>query len=159
MTPWHSTLELVSAHLVSFSTWLTHSTASDLILRRAQGIEKAVLQDLGGTTAAYKSKIRSLFVNLKDKNNPDLRERVVSGELAAEKLSKMTSQVRLLNPHSRASVLTRIIGNGIGRTPGCRQQNQRRKLPQFPRRRRTSGRDGCVPVWAVQTGKCVLDSY
>jgi len=62
------------------------------ILKRAQGLEKAVLQKFGGTTADYKSKIRSLFVNLKDKSNPGLRESVVSGELSVEKLSTMTSQ-------------------------------------------------------------------
>jgi len=65
---------------------------SDQILKRAQGLEKAVYQNLGGITAEYKNKIRSLFVNLKDKNNPSLRESVVSGELSVEKLSKMTSQ-------------------------------------------------------------------
>ena len=43
-------------------------------------------------TAAYKSKIRSLFVNLKDKNNPGLRESVVAGDLAVTRFVKMTSQ-------------------------------------------------------------------
>ena len=42
----------------------------------------------------YKGKIRSLFLNLKDKNNPGLRENVTSGELKVEKLCKMSSQVR-----------------------------------------------------------------
>ncbi|GLB42683.1 putative transcription factor S-II (TFIIS), central domain [Lyophyllum shimeji] len=62
------------------------------ILQRAQGLEKAVHQKCGGTTAEYKGKIRSLFVNLKDKNNPGLRESVVSGELSVEKLAAMSSQ-------------------------------------------------------------------
>ncbi|KAF8057587.1 transcription elongation factor [Lyophyllum atratum] len=62
------------------------------ILERAQGLEKAVHRNHGGTNAEYKSKIRSLFVNLKDKNNPGLRESVVSGELSVEKFSKMSSQ-------------------------------------------------------------------
>jgi transcription elongation factor S-II len=57
-------------------------------------IEKAVFNEHGSTTAAYKSKIRSFFVNLKDKNNPGLRASVVSGDIAAERFSKMSSQVR-----------------------------------------------------------------
>ncbi|KAL4254159.1 Transcription elongation factor [Abortiporus biennis] len=65
---------------------------SDLIITRAKAIESAVLSDNGGTTAAYKSRIRSLFVNLKDKNNPGLRESVVSGDLPVAKFAKMTSQ-------------------------------------------------------------------
>lgn len=48
---------------------------------------------MGGTTTEYKSKIRSLFVNLKDKNNPALRESIVSGDLAVDKFAHMTSQV------------------------------------------------------------------
>jgi len=63
----------------------------ELIHKRADGIENAVYNNLGGTTAEYKAKIRSLFVNLKDKNNPVLRENIVSGELSVEKFSKMTS--------------------------------------------------------------------
>ncbi|KAH9895904.1 transcription elongation factor [Cubamyces lactineus] len=65
---------------------------SDLILQRAKEIEKTVLNDNGGTSAAYKAKIRSLYVNLKDKNNPTLRESVVSGDLAVAKFCRMSSQ-------------------------------------------------------------------
>ena len=62
-------------------------------MSRAKEIEKTVLSDNGGTTAAYKAKIRSLFVNLKDKNNPSLRASVVSGELLVSKFCRMSSQV------------------------------------------------------------------
>ena len=48
---------------------------------------------MGGTTTDYKSKIRSLFVNLKDKANPSLRASVVDGSIAPERFVKMTSQV------------------------------------------------------------------
>jgi len=65
---------------------------TDLILTRAQGIEKAVWIQHDGTTAAYRTKIRSLFVNLKDKNNPSLRENVVSGDLSVERFATMSSQ-------------------------------------------------------------------
>jgi transcription elongation factor S-II len=56
-------------------------------------IERAVEKTFNGPTAEYKAKIRTMFVNLKDKNNPSLRESVVSGEIPAEKFCKMTSQV------------------------------------------------------------------
>ena len=41
----------------------------------------------------YKSKIRSLFVNLKDKSNPNLRASIVDGSLAPERFTEMSSQV------------------------------------------------------------------
>ncbi|KAH7925798.1 transcription elongation factor [Leucogyrophana mollusca] len=69
------------------------STApSDLIGNRAKAVEIAVFGQFGDTTAGYRGKIRSLFVNLKDKGNPLLRESIVSGELSAETFSMMTSQ-------------------------------------------------------------------
>lgn len=71
--------------------------ANDLLVSRATAVEVAVWDDQGGTNGQYKSKIRSLFVNLKDPNNPGLRESVVSGEVTAEKLSTMSSEVL---PHS-----------------------------------------------------------
>lgn len=71
-------------------------SAVELVLGKAQGIEKAVYANMGGATTEYKSRIRSLFVNLKDKANPGLRASIVEGSLSPEKFSKMTSQVHLL---------------------------------------------------------------
>ncbi|KAG2071200.1 transcription elongation factor [Suillus decipiens] len=65
---------------------------SDLIMSRAKAVEAAVFAQFGSTNAGYKGKIRSSFVNLKDKGNPSLRENIVSGDLSAEKFSKMTSE-------------------------------------------------------------------
>ena len=50
-------------------------------------------KDCRGTTAAYKSKIRMLFVNLKDKNNPGLRRSVTAGDIPAQTFARMSSQV------------------------------------------------------------------
>lgn len=77
--------------LLLFNSFLR--TANDLIAQRAVAIEKAVAEELGVNSGGYKAKIRSLFVNLKDKNNPSLREGVVSGDIPATKFSKMTSEV------------------------------------------------------------------
>ena len=49
----------------------------------AAEVEVALFQHGGGVTAEYKAKFRSLSFNLKDANNPDLRRRVLSGEVAA----------------------------------------------------------------------------
>ncbi|KAJ3840786.1 transcription factor S-II, central domain-containing protein [Lentinula raphanica] len=62
----------------------------ELILQRAKAVELAVLKDIGSISTVYRNKIRSLFVNLKDKGNPSLREDVVSGDISAEKLVKMS---------------------------------------------------------------------
>ncbi|KAK2459419.1 hypothetical protein APHAL10511_008558 [Amanita phalloides] len=64
----------------------------ELILKRAQGIESAAYAHFEGTTVNYKAKLRSLFVNLRDKNNPGLRESIVSGDLPAEKVPTMSSE-------------------------------------------------------------------
>ncbi|KAI0300621.1 transcription elongation factor [Multifurca ochricompacta] len=65
---------------------------SDLILQRARAVEDTVYKDCKGTTATYKSKIRTLFVNLKDKNNPGLRRSVTAGDISAQTFARMTSQ-------------------------------------------------------------------
>ncbi|KAF9788393.1 transcription elongation factor [Thelephora terrestris] len=65
---------------------------NDLIAQRAVAIEKEVAEELGSNSGGYKAKIRSLFVNLKDKNNPSLREGVISGDIPAIKFAKMTSE-------------------------------------------------------------------
>jgi len=107
---------------------------SDLISKRAIAIEAEVHKNCNGTNQEYKAKIRSLFVNLKDKNNPGLRESVASGDITAARFSGMTSQV----------------GNGIGRAQSGGQQNQGTKFPELARRRGAASRDGRVPVRTVQ---------
>jgi len=71
---------------------LESGAPNDLIAQRAVAVEKAVAEELGVNSGGYKAKIRSLFVNLKDKNNPSLRESVVSGDLSATKFANMTSE-------------------------------------------------------------------
>ncbi|KAI6127243.1 transcription elongation factor [Pisolithus croceorrhizus] len=75
---------------------------TDLILSRAKGVEQAVFAQFGSTNGEYKGKVRSLFVNLKDKGNPNLRESIVSGELSPEKFSKMTSE-EMMSEERRAA--------------------------------------------------------
>ncbi|XAR69332.1 hypothetical protein NMG60_11000872 [Bertholletia excelsa] len=55
-------------------------------------IELELFKLFGGVNKKYKEKGRSLLFNLKDRNNPELRERVMSGEIAPEKLCSMTAE-------------------------------------------------------------------
>lgn len=77
-----------------YSFLTPHTPASDLILKRAKAVEATVLSDFKNDTGReYKGKIRSLFLNLKDKNNPGLRAAVVSGDLIVGKFCRMSSSV------------------------------------------------------------------
>jgi transcription elongation factor S-II len=93
---------------------------SDLITGRAIAVEKAVFAHFGGTTPEYKGKIRSLFVNLKDKANPSLRESIVSGELSPEKFSKMTSEEMMTE--ERRSADQKIKEENLFKSLGAGQQ-------------------------------------
>ncbi|KAG8902018.1 RNA polymerase II elongation factor [Tulasnella sp. 403] len=65
---------------------------SDLVLIRAQGIEKCCFNEFGSTDNAYRSKMRRLILNLKDKKNPSLRQGVVSGDIGVERFCNMSSE-------------------------------------------------------------------
>ena len=67
--------------------------ASSEILLKAVAIESAGFTKLGPeTNPGYSSKMRSLFINLKNKSNPKLRERVLSGEITPDKLVMMSTE-------------------------------------------------------------------
>ncbi|KAI8341017.1 transcription elongation factor S-II [Chlamydoabsidia padenii] len=84
-TPRDKTIELMynSLALDSFAD-------SDLLLKRAMAIERTVFTSIGQVDGDYKSKIRSLSLNLKNKSNPGLRESTVSGELPISILCTMS---------------------------------------------------------------------
>ncbi|PWN48971.1 transcription elongation factor [Violaceomyces palustris] len=67
--------------------------AASTIFKSALAIEKATLQvqGKGSVNADYRNKVRSLSLNLKDKNNPGLRAKVVNGQVTAEELVNMSS--------------------------------------------------------------------
>lgn len=58
----------------------------------ASKIEAELFKLFGGVNKKYKEKGRSLLFNLKDRNNPELRERVMSGEILPERLCSMTAE-------------------------------------------------------------------
>ncbi|KAI9818959.1 MAG: RNA polymerase II elongation factor [Thelocarpon impressellum] len=61
------------------------------VLKIAVDVERAGMEALGPeTTAGYREKMRSLFANLKNKSNPELRAAVLSGAVAPARLVTMT---------------------------------------------------------------------
>lgn len=79
------------------SLGLGSNDKSSLIVAKAAGIEVLVFKKHGQVDGAYKSRIRSIFMNLKDKSNPDLRESILSGALSIEAFSEMTVDVYIFN--------------------------------------------------------------
>ncbi|KAM7257907.1 hypothetical protein ACFE04_013648 [Oxalis oulophora] len=55
-------------------------------------IEFELFKLFGSVNKKYKEKGRSLLFNLKDRNNPELRERVMSGELTPDRLCAMSAE-------------------------------------------------------------------
>jgi transcription elongation factor S-II len=69
--------------------------ASDLIESRSTAVEEAVFNNCNNeSNSDYRTKMRSLYLNLKGKENPSLREGVVSGDIPAKQLAVMSSAVR-----------------------------------------------------------------
>ncbi|PIA35072.1 hypothetical protein AQUCO_03600022v1 [Aquilegia coerulea] len=58
----------------------------------ATRIEAELFKLYSGVNKKYKEKGRSLLFNLKDRSNPELRERVMSGEITPERLCSMTAE-------------------------------------------------------------------
>lgn len=74
---------------------MTLGLAAEQILLRSKAIEQSCFDEFRGANNDYRAKIRRLFLNLKDKNNPSLRSAVVSGDLSVKRFCSMTSQVRV----------------------------------------------------------------
>ncbi|XP_071700373.1 uncharacterized protein [Rutidosis leptorrhynchoides] len=55
-------------------------------------IEAELFKLFGGANKKYKEKGRSLMFNLKDPNNPELREKVLSSKISPERLCSMTPE-------------------------------------------------------------------
>lgn len=65
----------------------------DDVLDKAKEVELAAFSKFQPETSpAYKDKIRSLYQNLKSKNNPDLRRRVLSGDIPGPRLVAMSPE-------------------------------------------------------------------
>lgn len=66
---------------------------SSIILTKAIEVEAAGFAAIGPeSNPAYSAKFRSLFQNLKNKGNKSLREKVLSGDIPAEKFVVMSAE-------------------------------------------------------------------
>lgn len=93
---------------------------------------------------AYRQKMRSLSLNLKDKNNPALRAAVVDGSIAAEKLVFMSAQVSQALHFCRPPVPEAYVSHHL---LSCRKwlqthEKPRRKLCKW----RTCSRPRVLPL-------------
>ncbi|KAH0882592.1 hypothetical protein HID58_058688 [Brassica napus] len=61
-------------------------------IRVAVSVESHMFEKLGRSTGAQKVKYRSIMFNLRDSNNPDLRRRVLTGEVSPEKLITLSDK-------------------------------------------------------------------
>ncbi|XP_031484757.1 transcription elongation factor TFIIS [Nymphaea colorata] len=61
-------------------------------IRMAVTVESVMFEKLGRSNGAQKFKYRSIMFNLKDANNPDLRRKVLLGEVRPEKLVAMSPE-------------------------------------------------------------------
>ncbi|CAN8317131.1 unnamed protein product [Cochlearia groenlandica] len=61
-------------------------------LRVAVSVESHMFEKLGRSTGAQKLKYRSIMFNLKDSKNPDLRRRVLTGEVTPERLITLSAE-------------------------------------------------------------------
>lgn len=60
--------------------------------RVAVSVESLMFEKLGRSTGAQKLKYRSIMFNLRDANNPDLRRRVLTGEISPERLITLSAE-------------------------------------------------------------------
>ncbi|KZF26106.1 transcription elongation factor S-II [Xylona heveae TC161] len=66
--------------------------APSRIIERAVEVEQAAFGEFNRRVSQdYRAKIRSLFQNLKNKSNPGLRKRILTGELSASRFVSMSS--------------------------------------------------------------------
>lgn len=71
------------------------------VLVRAVEVESAAFKHFKGDGQDYRQKMRSLFINLKNKSNRQLGRRVLSGDIRADKFVVMTEK-ELLSEEQRA---------------------------------------------------------
>lgn len=71
-----------------------HGFNDSQVFDAAVAVEAAILanQGKGSVTTDYRNKVRSLSLNIKDKNNPDLRVRVIERDIPADKLVTLSNE-------------------------------------------------------------------
>ncbi|KAJ9510830.1 hypothetical protein QJQ45_027756 [Haematococcus lacustris] len=78
----------------------------------AVSVEKAMFAQSRGVNQQYKAKFRSLSFNLKDPKNPDLRARVLEGDIEAQELVEMSAE-QLASSEKKAEYSQRCELQGV----------------------------------------------
>lgn len=145
--------------------WARQRTAPDLIFKRAQAIEEGTYSGCDSeTSASYKAKMRSLYLNLKDKNNPQLRLAIIEGDIPADKLHSMSPQEMASEErkaHDQAikdANLFDSLGAAAAKRSATDVSGSRFTLDSLSSNAHTPGaaRRTCSFVAAVNNGRCVL---
>jgi transcription elongation factor S-II len=71
--------------------FMSKESATTIIIK-AMEVEQAAHTEFGGETSEYRTKLRSLFQNLKNTSNRELGPRVMSGEIPAARFVIMTHE-------------------------------------------------------------------
>ena len=102
----HESLDQLKASLPKLDDPMRHKTAvlileglHKALLEGAEGdavktaveVEQAIFSQHKGVNAQYKTKVRSLAFNMKDARNPDLRARVLEGDISGHVLVTLNS--------------------------------------------------------------------
>ena len=67
-----------------------HMQPQPACVRAVNSVSRPVVENLAGTDKDYRQKVRSLSYNLSDASNPELRARVLQGEVTPDRLVQMT---------------------------------------------------------------------
>lgn len=93
---------------------------SSILATRASAIENIEFGKAGSTIPAYRTRIRSLCLNLRDKKNPELRSNIVEGNISIERFCTMTSEEmaskELKNTIDEMKKENLFKAEGVGRT-------------------------------------------
>lgn len=102
----HESLDQLKASLPKLDDAMRHKTAVLMLdglhkalqegaegdaAKIAAEVEQAIFLQNGGVNANYKTKVRSLAFNMKDARNPDLRARVLEGDITGHVLVTLSS--------------------------------------------------------------------
>jgi transcription elongation factor S-II len=70
---------------------LYEGASPQVVSKKASQIESEVFKIYNGVDNQYKSKIRSLYLNLKDKTNPHLREKIINDVISPAQFCNMSA--------------------------------------------------------------------
>ncbi|ODN76855.1 transcription elongation factor S-II [Cryptococcus amylolentus CBS 6039] len=139
---------------------LDSNAESKILQERARGIERAAHKAMNNSTGNdYRAKMRSLYLNLKDKGNPALRNEIVLGDVTPETVANMTKDemasesVRMLNQKLATDNLfkAKAVGETQAETDAFKcGRCQQRKCTYYQMQTRSADEPMTVSVFFTQ---------